>query len=72
MIRKAAQQTSHSGRESVFTSRDYPQTADVRLIEVYRDYSPILKFENDSAESLVRNAIYIVSSRGERSPLHFL
>ena len=52
---KIAQQTSNRGHGSVFTSRDSQQTADVRYIEVYRGYSPTLKFEDDSAESLERS-----------------
>ena len=68
---KIAQQTSHRGHGSVFTSRDSQQTADVRYIEVYRGYSPTLKFEDDSAESLERNVALDVFSRGERSAPEF-
>ena len=64
---KTAQQTSHRGHGSVFSSRDSQQTADFRYIEVNRGYSPTLEFEDDSAESLERNITLNVFSRGERS-----
>ena len=68
---KTAQQTSHRGHGSVFSSRDSQQTADFRYIEVYRGYSPSLEFEDDSAESLERNITLNVFSRGERSAFSF-
>ena len=68
---KTAQQTSHRGHGSVFSSRDSQQTADFRYIEVYRGYSPTLEFEDDSAESLERNITLNVFSRGERSAFSF-